>query len=755
MFTNQAVIKSLLLFATIAVIPATGSRGWTDESSIAGLGVRVAALPDSQVEISNDSGGAKLLIGAYRLAWSPQATAGGTASLTALPAGGKALQVSYNVKGDPAGQTRIQSLFSVEKSLVHIRFDIWGPDDLKTGGAMLECAPEPQSQATTLNAIGLWQKAPGGGMPFQTPGGNLIAFKEQNTTIYVGLHGNPSWQDGRQLNFPAKKAGAGHYVAEGDVVFTPGRPSIAGAVIAGLPLGVDAWTDQPYNLWTTAAKPIEIHTETMNLNDKPEIVDLDWKARDFDGKTVAAGKERRLLGAGQIWDRNVDFPAPPEGILFVEASASNGVGSVFTRTNAAVLPNRVYLAQDDSLFGLSAFFPLPSKRDAQQLIKRIGVRWLRSCPLTRSEAEALAIDQNNHSSLSPNDAAFSGDQSKVRDWIARQLTQSDQHGARYWEICNEWNMAGGIGKGVYAGEYVDDILAPADSLRRQTGASVKLMSVGLAGADTGFIDKMYAAGAWEHFDALALHPGRGNFTPDFDPKEDADDSSSHGNYWSFLGSIRAAKSRLARYGEKPLWITEAYACTQPNSWWHDTPRHAAENVVLSYAIAAAEGVQVMDWYQLNDGTWYDQSGVDPKDPEYSYGLLNQDLSPKPSLLAYATIAGALDQAKFVKWLKFRDNNLHGLQFATPRGSMEILWSRADGYLLNGPKPSTGDWFASPEPWVDDWKTKATVSIPAAGPVEEIDCIGRTRRLPVKAGVAQVTLDGAPRIFYGLSPDDAE
>lgn len=38
--------------------------------------------------------------------------------------------------------------------------------------------------------------------------------------------------------------------------------------------------------------------------------------------------------------------------------------------------------------------------------------------------------------------------------------------------------------------------------------------------------------------------------------------------------------------------------------------------------------------------------ADPDNVEYHYGLTNRDLSPKPSLLAYATAARALDQAAF-------------------------------------------------------------------------------------------------------------
>jgi len=40
----------------------------------------------------------------------------------------------------------------------------------------------------------------------------------------------------------------------------------------------------------------------------------------------------------------------------------------------------------------------------------------------------------------------------------------------------------------------------------------------------------------------------------------------------------------------------------------------------------------------------DRCGVDPKEREYFFGLLNRDLSPKPSFMAYCAVAEALEGA---------------------------------------------------------------------------------------------------------------
>ena len=78
--------------------------------------------------------------------------------------------------------------------------------------------------------------------------------------------------------------------------------------------------------------------------------------------------------------------------------------------------------------------------------------------------------------------------------------------------------------------------------------------------------------------------------------------------------------------------------------------------------------------------------------------------------------------------------------------MAILWSRADGYVLT----ERAENFATPEPWVDPWKTKTRLSLPAGeGRVAVRNCIGQPVALPVAAGSVTLTLDGAPSIVTGL------
>ena len=106
----------------------------------------------------------------------------------------------------------------------------------------------------------------------------------------------------------------------------------------------------------------------------------------------------------------------------------------------------------------------------------------------------------------------------------------------------------------------------------------------------------------------------------------------------YLGAIRSTKEVLEKHGVKPLYLTEVYACTQANNWWVDSLRQSAENTILTFAIGKAEGMAAVLFYQLHDAVWHDVGGINHKDREYDFGLLNRDCSPKPSLMAFATIA---------------------------------------------------------------------------------------------------------------------
>jgi len=334
-------------------------------------------------------------------------------------------------------------------------------------------------------------------------------------------------------------------------------------------------------------------------------------------------------------------------------------------------------------------------------------------------------------------------------WAEANLAVAVNAGARYFEVGNELNRPFNTGQAAQA--YIDKALRPVVDRARQLTNPPKILNNGLAGMDKPWVENFHAAGGWELIDGFAYHPGRGNFTPDYIPGGQSWEAGANGKYWNFGGGLRDILALMEQYGPKEIWLTEAYACTRPNAWWNDTYRHAAENVLLTLVLAKAAGVRAVCWYQFHDSVRGMPQVANAENVEYHFGLMNRDISAKPSLLAYATAARVLDEAVFLRHLSFPDEQIKGELFATPAGQTAVIWARHDGYILNADHDPATDYFPAPEVWVDPWPTKTTLSLPAAGAsVEEIDVIGRGRVLSASGGEVAVVVDGAPRIFRGVS-----
>ncbi|NUR86480.1 MAG: hypothetical protein HOY71_20535, partial [Nonomuraea sp.] len=445
------------------------------------------------------------------------------------------------------------------------------------------------------------------------------------------------------------------------------------------------------------------------------------------------GDVSRTLRPAEVWDAAFPIQGAPQGIVFCEVSA----GEEFARTTMATLKEHAY--QAGGRFGIANYAWLQPAATGP-LLRRIGAQWVRICypgapGHSPAELDALGIAHN----VQLGGVIFNGTPEQVAAWADDRAATAKAAGARYFEVANELNNPWMQGQKVP--EYIRDGLRPI--AERLKGSGIKIMNCGLGGMDTVWTAKFKEAGGFDLIDAFAFHPGRGNFTPDYAPPPEEWTQGDNGTYWNFLGALKEARRVSAG---KELWLTEAYACTRPNRWWNDSHRQAAENVLLTLALAVSEGVTGLNWYQPHDSTIHHPQEADPDNAEYHFGLMNRDTSVKAALLAFATATRTLEGAKFIKWRKFHDPDVKGLQF----DGFSILWTRKDGYLQNADH-GADPWYPHREAWADHWPTKTRVTVDAKGPnVHVVDCIGRETWVPVSRGRATLTLDGAPRIYYGLA-----
>jgi hypothetical protein len=148
----------------------------------------------------------------------------------------------------------------------------------------------------------------------------------------------------------------------------------------------------------------------------------------------------------------------------------------------------------------------------------------------------------------------------------------------------------------------------------------------LAMNDLVYLERMYAAGAADYFDALSAHAYGLRFPPDEPPAPDV---------LSFR-RIELLREIMVRHGDAdtPMYITE--------SGWNDSPRwvHAVKpGVRIDYTLAAYEWAERRWPYVRAVCTWAFRYPA----PQYAYGdyftLVSVDFTPKPiyeAIRAWAT-----------------------------------------------------------------------------------------------------------------------
>lgn len=740
------VLGSQLLLHGTGASSATAA----DAVTLPGDGFTLSASGGT-VSLADATGAVRQRFRGYRLGALNLTT--GSSALGTAADGTAAIVVNWDV--NVAGAS-VKGTFIPRGRRLEIVYDIVLPGATSAGTGMMRREAVPGPAVETFSGVADWVRDPRGGIPFQTNGRSVYEQEFGDISLFIVAPGsNSAWRDSGAVNLPATQSSSGVFRAVANVAFAvDSRPVIVEALVTGRALAADVWTDRPFNIWDDASAPLMVHGAALNGR-AARPVTFSWVARDFDGVILAQKDVTVAADAQGAATVDLAVPLTARGMAFVELTATAGGDTSYARTNIAVLPPHEFVeTSETSMFGLAAdyLFGPPEER---ALIKRIGVRHERHNHFTAAELDQYGFTQ--HRLRTPASLEeFDGDPAALTAYVKAEIDLALTGSAIAYECANEWNMKGGILNGVGAEKYVTKWARAFRAEIDARGLDLKLLPVALAGMDYVYAEKMFQAGLADVADAFNLHPGRGNYTPDWAPKPETWATGNTGSYWNYMGAMNEARRMIDEYsdGSMEFWLTEAYTPTKPNSQWEDTYRHSAENTLLTLALAKSVNVTRALWFQFYDNVKANPKGASSTNREYHFGLMLRDLSPKPSLLAFASAAEQFDEAEFVRWFAFPQPELRGLLFDTPRGPLSLIWSRADGYVLNteSQKQSDGFW-PSPEPWVDTWSTKTTIELPATGAtVTRIDAIGRQTKLPVYGGTVSIVVDGAPYLYYGLDVD---
>ena len=169
-----------------------------------------------------------------------------------------------------------------------------------------------------------------------------------------------------------------------------------------------------------------------------------------------------------------------------------------------------------------------------------------------------------------------------------------------------------------AGQYTAMLKAAYAAIKAEDPTATVLLGGLATGTDTSFLAGIRDNGGWGSFDVLAIHTYVAG-TPDGSAMES----------W-----IASAKSVVASYGSKPIWITEFGWATYSGTYGVSTAQQKSY-IMRAYEIARGSGVAGAFVFELvNHGT---SSTIQ----NYNYGLAYRDLSLKPSYAGYACEARAI------------------------------------------------------------------------------------------------------------------
>lgn len=741
-----------VLGSQLVLSPATPVANAADTVTLAGQGFTLRGSGGT-VSLLDATGTERQRFKGYRLGALNLIT--GTAALGTAPDGAPAIVITWDV---PVEGASVKGTFTPRGRRLEIVYDVVSPGTTSASAGMMRREAVPGPTVETFSAVADWKRDPRGGIPYETNGRSVYQQDFGTQSLFIVAPGsNAAWRDSWTLNLPGVKVSDGVFRATASVALAvDSRPKLEEALASGVAMAADVWTDRPYNIWESAAVPLTVHGAAHN-GGGARTVTFDWTVHDFDGRVVARRATSIAAAAQSPVFSDLSFTLPGRGIAFVELTTTAGSDTSYTRTNVAVLPPHRYAEPGTtSMFGLAADY-LFGPAEERALIRRIGVRHERHAHFTAQELEQYGFTQHRLRTPASVDE-FDGDEAALTAYVKAELDTAERASAIAYECANEWNMKGGILQGVGAEKYVTKWATAFRQELDRRNSPMKMIAVGLAGMDYVYAGKMFEAGLAQQADVFNLHPGRGNFTPDWAPTPDTWSNGGTGSYWNYQGAVNEARRMLAQYApDLEFWLTEVYSPTKPNSQWEDSYRHGAENTLLTLALAKASSVDKVLWYQFYDNVKANPYGASHTNREYHFGILLRDHSPKPSLLAYANAAENLDQATFSRWFAFEQPELRGLLFDTPRGPLSVLWSRADGYRLNTESaPQPDGFYPTPEPWVDTWTTRTTITVPATGDkVVQLDAVGRRTELPVTGGMVTLMLDGAPRLYYGLDVDGAD
>ncbi len=267
---------------------------------------------------------------------------------------------------------------------------------------------------------------------------------------------------------------------------------------------------------------------------------------------------------------------------------------------------------------------------------------------------------------------------------------------RYFEVWNEPNI------GFFRGHPWDyaAVLKAAYLGAKEADPRFGVLIGSAAGTPGGFFEGAYDNGAGDYFDIYNQH--------------------SYGSPEALFQFLADVREQLGRHGlgAKPMWITEMGLRGYPDARGDFAPieRDQASYLVRAYACALANGVAKFHYFYLKE--YFEGSSS-------LWGILRDDLTPKPAFVALADLIRQLGEAQCLGWKRVGEKGYLVAFRRAPDEVVAVAWD-----------PDSSE-----------------LAVPARGPV--LDVVGREIEPAGRPAGAAVTLGALPVFLRGIAPAGVE
>lgn len=245
------------------------------------------------------------------------------------------------------------------------------------------------------------------------------------------------------------------------------------------------------------------------------------------------------------------------------------------------------------------------------------------------------------------------------DYVTRQLGNR----VSFYEIWNEWDLEAPKDRQL-ALDYVRLVQKTAPVIRKNTRSAIGPQAKILAGAvtpggmDSGFADPLIESGALDLVDGLSVHPYAHCA---------ANDGNTPEAWVRWLAGYEQHIRQKARRAV-PIYLTETGWPSHQGACGKSETTQALYMARLYFLARTVPNVKGMWWYDLyNDGP-------DRRDQEHNFGLLNEDLSPKPAYTMMKAIAPVVRDFTYDVQASTLTQDLYQLYFDKGDERVLVAWA---------------------------------------------------------------------------------